>query len=94
MLREQDSEGQPPTFKDSRFAGEREIRGSLVPWGRNVYRTPVQRDSSSLQRSETETRLAHPLSETLRSAGARVVLTTGLYKHSAPLEPEPYLVAV
>jgi len=30
---------------------------------------------------------------TLRSAGARVVLITGFYKHSAPLEPEHYLVA-
>jgi hypothetical protein len=29
----------------------------------------------------------------LRSAGARVVLTTGFYKHSAPLEPAHYLVA-
>jgi len=29
--------------------------------------------------------------ETLRSAGARVVLTIGFYKHLAPLEPEPIL---
>jgi len=34
-----------------------------------------------------------PLPETLRSAGARVVLTTGFYKHLAPLEPEHYLIA-
>jgi hypothetical protein len=35
-----------------------------------------------------------PLPETLRSAGARVALTTGFYKHSAPLEPEHYSVAI
>jgi hypothetical protein len=29
-----------------------------------------------------------PLSETLRSAGARIVLATGFYRHSAPLETE------
>jgi hypothetical protein len=34
-----------------------------------------------------------PLSETLRSAGARAVLTTDVYKHLAPLEPEHYLAA-
>jgi hypothetical protein len=33
------------------------------------------------------------LPETLRSAGARVVLITGFYKHLAPLEPERCLVA-
>ena len=33
------------------------------------------------------------LPETLRSAGARVVLISGFYKHSAPLEPDHYLVA-
>jgi hypothetical protein len=34
-----------------------------------------------------------PLPETLRSAGARVMLTIGFYKHSAPLEPDHNLVA-
>jgi DNA-binding MurR/RpiR family transcriptional regulator len=34
------------------------------------------------------------LLETLRSAGARVVLITSFYKHLAPLEPERCLVAV
>jgi hypothetical protein len=29
----------------------------------------------------------------LRSAGARVMLTIGFYKHSAPLEPDHILVA-
>jgi hypothetical protein len=33
-----------------------------------------------------------PLPETLRSAGARVMLTIGSYKHSAPLD-DPNLVA-
>ena len=33
-----------------------------------------------------------PLPETLRSAGAPVVLLTGIYKHLAPLEPEHRLV--
>jgi len=28
------------------------------------------------------------LPETLRSAGARALLIAGIYKHSAPLEPE------
>jgi hypothetical protein len=40
----------------------------------------------SLQRSEITHR---QLPETLRSAGARVVLIIGFYKHLAPLEPEP-----
>jgi hypothetical protein len=30
--------------------------------------------------------------EALRSAGARVVVRIGFYKHLAPLEPEHYLV--
>ena len=34
-----------------------------------------------------------PLPETLRSAGAPVLLITGVYKHLAPLEPEHCLVA-
>jgi hypothetical protein len=33
------------------------------------------------------------LPETLRSAGARVLITAGFYKHLAPLEPEHYAVA-
>jgi hypothetical protein len=33
------------------------------------------------------------LPETLRSAGARSMLTIGFYKHSAPLEPDHNLVA-
>jgi len=32
------------------------------------------------------------LLETLRSAGARVVPIFGFHKHSAPLEPDHYLV--
>jgi hypothetical protein len=48
------------------------------------------KDFSSLQRSETD---SPTIAGTLRSAGARVVAPTGSYKHLAPLEPEPYLVA-
>lgn len=46
-----------------------------------IEQTEPQKICSSLQRSETN------LPETLRSAGARVVLTTGFYKHLAPQEP-------
>jgi hypothetical protein len=35
----------------------------------------------------------HTIAGTLRSAGARLALTTGFYKHLAPLEPELAFVA-
>ena len=39
-------------------------------------------------RSSGAKRTCLTLPETSRSAGARVVLTAGFYKHLAPLEPE------
>jgi hypothetical protein len=48
--------------------------------------TPTKLPFAPAERNATRVAY-HP--ETLRSAGARVVLLTGVDKHLAPLEPEP-----
>ena len=50
---------------------------------------PTSNTPPSLQRSETDVPTRVPLQETLRSAGAPSASVTGVYKHLAPLEPEP-----